>query len=135
MIADDFARHAGFGYRLFQLLIDHLAVGFFDRRQLNRLNILMAEATIGGRQITQAQAQNHQTLVVTQLHRVIHDPHPIVRVNLGTRQFVITQAQQPQATRKPGGTSEWHVEGDDNDLYGTTRTAQTGCRRQHQGHK
>src|SRR5208283_2042354 len=52
-------------------------------------------------QLRQANAQNHQALVLANLHRVIDEPCPILGLFQGHRQQGMTQTQQPQPTRGP----------------------------------
>jgi hypothetical protein len=101
LIAHNLARHARFRHGVWQLRKDNGPVGWRDRRHGQRFDILLAQTMVSIRSRTEANADNHEAFLLTNLDCMIHNPHPIVSLCLGPTELVIAQPQQPQTAARP----------------------------------
>ena len=101
LIAHNLARHARFRHGVWQLRTDNGPVGLRDRRHGQRFDILLAQTMVSIRSRTEANADNHEAFLLTNVDGMIHHPHPIVSLCLGPTALVRAQPQQPQTAARP----------------------------------
>ncbi len=98
-VANDGSWNAGLGRRRFQLLVDHVAVRFGHRLQVDQFYVFVAEHAVRGIPGRLANGHEDQAFSLAQLHRVVDDPHPVVGDRLGAVQSVQAHPHQPQSHR------------------------------------
>ena len=111
MIIYDHAWHAGTLRRLLKSHIHVLASPRPTWHQSDQVHVLMLQAFASQRQILQTNPQDHQTFLRTDLHRVVGQPRPIVRLLQRKAQQAEPQPQQPQSARSPMGDLQGQTEG------------------------
>ena len=94
----------------FQLTMDGFSVGVFDRFQGDDFQIVMRQLAAELSPLRQANADNQQALGLANLHRVIHQPSPILGLLLRSLEGVQSQSQQPHLDRPRAGQIALRIE-------------------------
>ncbi len=102
VIVDDHARHVAGGVGGFLQGRIHLAAcPALGRRQFDQLHVLVPQALPTRRQIGQTDAQDHQALFLSNLHRMIDQPRPVIGRRLVGREHRVAQPHQPKPPTGP----------------------------------
>ena len=97
-VTDNCTRHTGSLRSSLKLLANDLAARLLHRFQHQYLQIVVLQrSTIAGPRI-KTTADNQQTFDRTDLNGVVDNPHPIMGLFFGTRQFIKTEPEDPQPT-------------------------------------
>ena len=94
-VAEDRPRVADLLGNHFQPCLHHRAAGMPHGHHVQHGQVLVLQWAALLLPLAQPDADDNQRFHAAQLHRVIENQHPVVRLRLGTRQFIQSKTQQP----------------------------------------